>query len=243
MEEKIVINAAEGTNEVVIRHGDAPKQLEQRAPLSVEINGTLNAVAEYLRKRISTGQFEQKDCNIVVNREKVTIALTINERDAYKVGRITGRLQYHPDFALLNINKNELWTPSELAMVLKLHRYWFNDRRVGMEIVSALMNYTADVNQKIEQSIKETGSHKDNFEQIVNSNLPDAINLSLPIFKGYKPISVDVEFFAKVDGRDVSFALLSAGALESLETARNEAIDKEIAAIREIAPDIVIIEE
>ena len=102
--EKIVINAAEGTNEIVIRHGDAAKQLDPKAPLAVNINGTLNAVAEYLAKRINAEQFKQKDCIIIVNREKVSITLVFNERDAYNCGTVIGKLQIAPDFKTLHIN-------------------------------------------------------------------------------------------------------------------------------------------
>ena len=241
--EKVVINAAEGTNEIVIRHGDAAKQLDPKAPLAVNINGTLYAVAEYLAKRINAEQFKQKDCIIFVNRENVSIKLVFNERDAYNCGMVIGNLQIAPDFKILHINDGEIWAPTELAMLLKMHRYWFKDRAECMRIVSLLMNYTATVNQKIEQSIKENGSGKDNFEQVVNSNLPESITLNVPIFKGYQPEALEIEFFAKVDGRDVSFTLLSAGANESLETIRNTAIDAELAKIKEIAPEIAIIEE
>ena len=242
-QEKVVVNAAQGVSEIIIRHGDAPKVLEEKAPLEVKIHGTLNAVAEYLKKRFNYGQFAQQDCVITVNRENVSIAFDFNVRDAYNHGTVTGHLQLTPDFKCLHINDGHMWTPTELAMLLKMHRYWFKDRADCMRIVSLLMNYTATVNQKIEQSIKENGSGKDNFEQVVNSNLPDSITLNVPIFKGYSPEALEVEFFAKVDGRDVSFTLLSAGANESLELIRNTAIDAELNKIREIAPDIAIIEE
>ena len=242
-QEKINVNVAEGVSEIIIRHGDAPKVLDPKAPLEVRICGTLNAVAEYLKKRIDTGQFKQENCTITVNRENVSIVLLFNERDAYSHGTVSGRLQMTPDFKCLHINDGHVWAPTELAMLLKMHRYWFKDRAECMRIVSLLMNYTATVNQKIEQSIKENGSGKDNFEQVVNSNLPESITLNVPIFKGYQPEALEIEFFAKVDGRDVSFTLLSAGANESLETIRNTAIDAELAKIKEIAPNIAIIEE
>ena len=241
--DKLNIVTPEGVSELVIREGEAPKQLEPKAPLQLNIGGTIGAVAEFLKKRKDAGQFAQKDCTIYVNRDAVSIELVINERDAYNTGKVTGQLQYHPDFKCLHINERHLWTPTDLAQLLKMHRYWFTDRLAGMSIVTALMNFTADVNQKIEQSVKENGSTKDNFEQIVNSNLPDAITLRLPIFKGSEPQTVEIEFFAKLDGREVSFALLSAGANEALEMIRNTAIDEQLNAIREITPDIAIIEQ
>lgn len=241
--EKMVINTGNGTTEVIIREGAAAKVLDPKAPMPFKVSGTLGAVSEYLTKRVKTEQFAQKNCHIIVNRDNVSLTLVFNERDEYTHGEVSGRLQVHPDFASLHINERYAWTPTELAMLLKMHRYWFKDRMTCMQIVTTLMNFTADVNQKIEQSIKENGSNKNNFEQVVNSNLPESINLTLPMFKGYAPEVIEVEFFASVEGRDVSFALLSAGAIESLESIRNNAIDEQLEKIREIAPEIAIIEE
>lgn len=241
--DKMTFQLAEGTGEIIIREGQAPKLLDPKAPLDYEVKGLLSSVPEFLRKRLNTGQFEQKDCTIFVNRENVRIALVFNERDEYNIGKVTGALQFHPDFASLCINKGCAFTPMELAQTLKMHRYWFTDRAEGMKLISTLMNYKADINQKVEQSADGNGNRSDIFTQVVNSNLPKSITLNLPIFKGYKPQPVEIEFFAKVDGRDVSFLLISPGANEALEAHRDEAIDAALGEIRDLAPEIAIIEE
>ena len=241
--EKVVINAAEGTAENVIRHGEAQKVLDPKAPLALELTGQLDCVAEYIQKRINVGQFEQKDCTILVDRENVAMRFIFNERDAYNRGVVEGRLLLHPDFESLFINRAQTWAPVELAMLLKMHRYWFEDRQKGMQLVSTLMNYKADINKKVEQSVESNGNRADCFAQVVNSNLPATITLNLPIFKGSQPQPLEIEFFAKVDGRDVSFLLLSPGANEALEAYRDAAIDKQLEKIRTIAPEIAIIEK
>ena len=43
-------------------------------------------------------------------------------------------------------------------------------------------------------------------------------------------------------GRDVSLSLVSAGANEAIEEYKNKVIDEQLDAIRQIAPDIVIVE-
>ena len=75
--EKIQINVAPEmpTVEVILREGEAPRQLEPKAPLKTNLEGVIGCVAEYLEKRINTGQFEQKDCHILVNRDRVDITL------------------------------------------------------------------------------------------------------------------------------------------------------------------------
>ena len=242
-DKQIVINAAEGATEVTIREGQAAKVLDPKAPLAYNVNGLIGSVTEYLRKRIDKEQFEQKNCTLYVNREDVKMTLIFNERDEYNKGSVSGELRLHPDFEALMINRNYAWVPMELAQLMKMHRYWFTDRTEGMKLVSTLMNYKADITQKVEQSAEANGGRTDNFAQVVNSNLPQSITLNLPIFKGAGAQPIEIEFFAKVNGRDVEFVLLSPGANEALEAYRDAAIDKELEEIKKIAPEIAIIEQ
>ena len=242
--EKLQINFAPGMEkaELILREGVAPEKLKQLAPVKTEILGTIGTVSEYLKKRVSVGQFEQRDCHILVDREHITIKLVINEADPYKRGVVVGSLQIHPKFKEFGINSSEEWTPSELGLFLKMNRVFFPDRNVNMSLVSTLMNYTAEINSKVERAVKECGSRIDSYAQIVNSNLPKSFVINIPLFKGMQPEVIEVETFAKVDGRDVKFVLMSPGAQMSLEDIRDKVIDEQISLIREIAPEIAIIE-
>jgi hypothetical protein len=123
-----------------------------------------------------------------------------------------------------------------------MNRAFFEDKNECMRLVTALMNFEADVNVKMERAYKENGNRTDNFAQVVNSNLPDGFTLKISIFKGMPAETLEVETFASVDGRDVSFVLLSPGANQTLEDLRNKVIDEQLDQIKEIAPDIAIIE-
>ena len=236
----MIFNIAPGMNEVIIREGAAPKVLDPKAPVKMNVNGTINAPFEYLSKRIDC--INQKDCHIIVNREKITIELVVNEADEYTRGTIAGTLQYHPKFEEFGINAGKVWSPFDFAMFCKMNRAFFADKNVNMSLVSACKNFTAKVNNQIERAIQENGNRTDNFAQVVNSNLPEQFTLSIPIFKGGKKEDLVVETFAKIDGRNVAFVLLSPGAEETLEDLRDKAIDEQLNAIKAIAPDIAIFE-
>ena len=236
----MIFNIAPGMNEVIIREGAAPKALDPKAPVKMDVNGTINAPLEYLSKRIDT--INQKQCHIIVNREKITIQLVVNESDEYTRGTIAGTLQYHPKFEEFGINTGKVWSPFDFAMFCKMNRAFFADKNVNMSLVSACKNFTAKVNNQIERAIQENGNRTDNFAQVVNSNLPEQFTLSIPIFKGGKKEDLVVETFAKIDGRNVAFVLLSPGAEETLEDLRDKAIDEQLNAIKAIAPDIAIFE-
>lgn len=242
--EKIQVNLAPNMAkaELVIREGAAPKELEPKAPIKTDLSGVIGAVVEYLTKRINTGQFEQNNCHILVNRDKVEITLIINEADEYTRGKVVGKLGYNPKFVEFGINGGKVWTPTELGLFIKMNRAFFPDRAENMKLVSVLMNFTADVNNKIERAVKENGNRTDNFAQVVNSNLPEKFTIQMPIFKGMQPETIEVETFAQVNGREVSFILLSPGAQVTLEELRDKVIDEQLDKVREIAPEIAIIE-
>ena len=242
--EKLQINLGAGVTkaEVILREGAAVKELEPKAPIKTNLSGVIGVPVEYLAKRVATGQFTQERSHLIVNREKIKLSLVINEDDEYTNGKVDGTLEFHPKFVEFGINTGKIWTPTELGLFFKMNRSFFPDKATNMKLVTDLMNFSATVNNTIERNVKENGDRTDNFAQVVNSNLPASFTLSIPIFKGMKAETLEVETFAKVDGREVAFTLLSPGANQTLEEIRDNAIDEQLKNIREIAPNIAIIE-
>ena len=203
------------------------------------IDGTIDVPYRWLEKRIDL--INQKSSNIIVNRDKMGMILTINETNYYQ-DAITGVLQPSKEMVEFGINTDKKWEPIKLSQFLKMHRAFFTDKSQNMMLVSTLKNFKAKVNQDIERSKEENGSKVDNYSQVVDSNLPKSFKLNIPLFKGFACEEIEVEIYADVDGRDVSLSLVSAGANEAIEEYKNKVIDEQLDAIRQIAPDIVIIE-
>lgn len=169
------------------------------------------------------------------------LALTIDETNFYQT-EINGILQASKEMMEFGINTDKKWEPIKLSQFFKMHRAFFKDKSENMTLVSTLKNFKAKVNQDIERSKEENGSKTDNYSQVVDSNLPKSFKLNIPLFKGFANEEIEVEIYADVDGRDVSLSLVSAGANEAIEEYKNKVIDEQLDAIRQIAPDIVIIE-
>ena len=225
--------------EVVLREGKAPVALDPKEPERVVINGTIDAPIRWLEKR---GELiNQKATNIIVNRDKMRMALTIDETSYYQT-EINGILQASKEMQEFGINVEKKWEPIKLSKFIKMHRAFFTDKSQNMMLVSTLKNFKAKVNQDIERSKEENGSKVDNYSQVVDSNLPKSFKLNIPLFKGFACEEIEVEIYADVDGRDVSLSLVSAGANEAIEEYKNKVIDVQLDAIRQIAPDIVIVE-
>lgn len=225
--------------EVVLREGEAPVALDPKEPERVVINGTIDAPFRWLEKRVEL--INQKETNIIVNRDKMGLALTIDETSYYQT-EINGILQPSKEMLEFGINTDKNWEPIKLSQFLKMHRAFFTDKSQNMMLVSTLKSFKAKVNQDIERSKEENGSKVDNYSQVVDSNLPKSFKLNIPLFKGFANEEIEVEIYADVDGRDVSLSLVSAGANEAIEEYKNKVIDEQLDAIRQIAPDIVIVE-
>lgn len=225
--------------EVVLREGEAPVVLDPKEPERVVISGTIDTPFRWLEKRIEL--INQKVSNIIVNRDVMGIALTVDETNYYQ-SDIRGELKTSKEMMEFGINTEKKWEPIKLSKFLKMHRAFFTDKSQNMMLVSTLKNFKAKVNQDIERSKEENGSKVDNYSQVVDSNLPKSFKLNIPLFKGFACEEIEVEIYADVDGRDVSLSLVSAGANEAIEEYKNKVIDEQLEQIRQIAPDIVIIE-
>ena len=225
--------------EVVLREGEAPVVLDPKEPERVVISGTIDTPFRWLEKRIEL--INQKASNIIVNRDVMGIALTVDETNYYQ-SDIRGELKTSKEMMEFGINTEKKWEPIKLSKFLKMHRAFFTDKSQNMMLVSTLKNFKAKVNQDIERSKEENGSKVDNYSQVVDSNLPKSFKLNIPLFKGFACEEIEVEIYADVDGRDVSLSLVSAGANEAIEEYKNKVIDEQLEQIKQIAPDIVIIE-
>lgn len=185
--ETLQINFADGVTkgELIIREVQKVNELEIKAPIKIHLSGTIGAPYEFLSKRKDqTDQINQKRCNILVDREEISIGLVINENDEYTTGNVKGTLDIHPKFKEFGINTGKVWTPTELGIFFKMNRAFFSDKAENMRLVSELINFTATVNNSIERSAKENGDRTDKFAQVVNSNLLKSFILTIPIFKG-----------------------------------------------------------
>ena len=225
--------------QVILREGKASNVIDPKEPEIVVIDGTIEAPQRWLEKRI--GLIDQKASNIIVNRDTMKIALTTDETNYYRT-KISGTLEASQEIKAFGINTDKSWESSKLSQFFKMHRSFFKDKTENMELVSKLKNFKAKINQDIERSREENGSKVDNYSQVVDSNLPKSFKLNIPLFKGFAPEEIEVEIYADVDGRNVSLSLVSAGANEAIEEYKNRVIDEQLDGIRQIAPDIVIIE-
>ena len=230
--------------EVVYRLGDAAQAqqpLATKAPEKISVSGTISTPYEWLSKRIDT--VDQKRANVVVDREKMTIQLTVNEDDYYNKKHVTlVRLKYlkHLRSSVLMMVKG--WIPAKLGQFLRLNRGLFEDKEKCMVLVSNLKNFNAKAKAEIEKQRDPSGSVADVYRCQVESNLPKSFTVNMAIFKGTAKQPIEIEFDHYLTNGEVFLQLVSPGANEVMESYRDKCIDEVLDKIKDIAPDIAILE-
>lgn len=235
--EAMVNNIPAGVGEIVIREG---KAMEIHQPVKVGISGTLDAPARWLETRMRLGLVNQGANHVLVDREHLTITLQCNENNHYG-SIISGSLIVSPEFKRFGINEGEYITNFDMAELFKMNRSHFETKAVAMKLVTELQNFRAKVDKEIEKSDNNRGDKRLLINQVVQSNLPEAFNLRIPIFKGTPKQTVNVEVY--INPSDFSCTLVSADANDLLEEMRDREMDAVIDRIHAVCPDIVIIEK
>lgn len=226
---------------IVYREGVAGKVLDEKAPVSTDVAGVLSTPQDWLEKRVAT--IDQKKAKILVEREKYTITLIVNESDPYNKATISGTAELSEVFKKFGINDpNAGWVPAKLGQFIRLNRAAFEDKEQCMKLVSQLKNFTAKAKAEIQKQRDPSGSTADVYRQEVESNLPKSFTVNLAIFKGTAKQSIEVEFDHYLKDGEVFLQLVSPGANELTETYRDQCIDDVLDKIREVAPDIAILE-
>lgn len=245
--EKLNINFAEGeaVKEIIIREVDTvvEDKLPVLEPDKVEISGNITAIFAFLEKRWNAEDSQVNHCrtHILVDRDKLQMTLVVNETDKREKKTVVGTIQLSRQYTAFGVNK-KLWESTDLGNFFRINRSYFEKKETNMSLVSLLKRFTAKVNTEVEREEKDNGSVTDVYRKVVDSNLPEAFAVKIPIFKGTQPEVFSIEIIAHVEGKHAVLELISPDAEAIVEEVRDKLIDEQIEKIKELAPEIPIIE-
>lgn len=246
--EKLNIFFPEGKDkaELIIRqvNDEVKKELPIQEPDTVSISGNITAIFDFLEKRWNAEDNQINHCrtHILVDRDKLNMKLIVNETDKRERKSVVGKIVLSRQYEDFGINDKENWDPMDLGNFFRINRTYFASKEENMALVAALKGFRAKVHQTVEREEKDNGGKTDVFRQVVDSTLPKAFSIKIPIFKGTEPSNINVEIIAHVHGREFELELISADAAAIVEECRDKLFDEQIAKIRELAPEIPIIE-
>ena len=245
--EKLNINFAEGegVKELIIREVDTvvEDKLPVLEPDKVEISGNITAIFAFLEKRWNAEDKQVDHCrtHILVDRDNLQMTLIVNETDKREKKEVIGTIQLSRQYKAFGVNK-KLWESTDLGNFFRINRTYFEKKETNMQLVTLLKRFTAKVNTEVEREEKDNGSVTDVYRKVVESNLPEAFAVKIPIFKGSQPETFSIEIIAHVEGKHAVLELISPDAEAIVEEVRDKLIDEQIAKIKELAPEIPIIE-
>lgn len=229
------LNVTANGNEITILEGKAPEIFN---PEKIEINGILDSPFRFLEKRVS--EIEQKKCIIIVDRDRMSITLIVDEKSHFS-DSISGKMELHPDFVKFGINAGKYRTAFEMAEFIKMNKAFFANRSEAADLVVQLRKFKAKVDKQVEAEFNPNkGDKKAVLQQAVDTNLPPTFKVNIPIFKGTPKRELELETYFNPD--DLTCTLVCAEVNEIIQDYKDASIDEQLDAIKEVAPDIVIIE-
>ncbi|CAA0253788.1 hypothetical protein V2605_03595 [Tenacibaculum maritimum] len=234
MQKEVNIHVQDDAQSLEVLHGEA---MPRREPEKVIVKGLINAPYEYLLKRNDV--IEHKKSHLIVNESSGIITLVIDEKAPYQ-DTISGSLKLNPDFEKFGINTGKTRDTFELADFIKMNRFFFSDKNVAMKLVSYLKNFKAKVNKQIEQSNNDRGNVRLLQNQVVESNIPEAFDVVLPIFKGQTEQKFRVEI--NIDARNFECSLISPDANDLINEVRSKLLGEQVDKIKTLIPDLAILD-
>lgn len=231
---KVNVKIEEGVKTLSILEG---KALEPKDPVAVKINGNIDCAASYLTKRKDNISILKS--HLIINRDNRIISLIVNESDYYS-DTITGKLELSTDFTKYQINSGKRLTTFDMAELIRMNRTCFESKETAMKLVTDLRKFKAKIDKHIEASDDKRANTTLVRTQAVESNIPEAFTLHIPIFKGFKPEKIEVEI--DIDPTSLECSMVSPMANDIIKQTSNGLIDEQVEAIKNLVPDLVIFE-
>ena len=200
------------------------------------VDGSLAAPAEFFEKNVKeAGMFDLKDCQLRTNRKDLKIVLYCGVRAEFKT-EISGALRSNPDLAAFKINTEERWKVKDLVKLLKMRKFFFQDKDLCDKLTTTLMSFKAKFEATIEKSDDLKGTTVDAYATKLSHEMDLTYSLNMPIFIGTTPTLFKVEICVDAsDPRDVKFWMESVGLAEAQVSVRDQYIDEQVAKFSEIA--------
>lgn len=229
--EKLVKAAIqEKYGQLTVLEGKAP---EQHNPQPVEIIGNIDAPSRFISGKNS--EFEKSQRHCMVSKTEGKIKLVINEQSVMDRYTIHGKIEISKKFKDLGINKDcHYYEPLQLANRLKLMRNIFKSNLEHASICNVLRNLKAKVNADIEKLNDRKGNTSDVLRTTVESNMPDAITLNMPLLEGEDPVEIQVNVILEIGGNNgIVCYLESIDAAEMIEEQFEERVEQEVEKIKD----------
>lgn len=199
-------------------------------PISIDFSGILSAPGDFLTNR--KGELDPSQCRLEVDFHDSTLVFFSNEKSKYR-DRVSGKLKKSRALETFSINGPGKWDDKKLAKLLRTTAFYFPDQEALKKLHDALMKFEAKVQMKFENSKDLKGNAKVVYEKTVELEIPNTINIKLPIFEGYEEKVIKIEVGAEATSSGVDFFLESQELSKLEEEFKRQIIEAEITKFKE----------
>lgn len=213
--------------EVVLLQG---KALDPYYKNGIKIEGLITCPAAFVGIRSKLIDVDHAHLNVF--RSEMILILTEKEDDVRLRTQITGSLTISEEIEDFKINKNHVYSSFELADFIKMHRSYFESKEIANALVVKLRSFKARVNKEIENFKDDKGNYSMKRDQVVNSETPDGFRICVPVFKGFKKVTIEVEIV--VNPESLGFSLVSPDLSDFIADERDAIFDEEIKKITDL---------
>lgn len=179
-----------GVGELIVRQGEAPKIVEPRAYTA---SGLIGAPYDFYKSRIAINPLHFDKSKAVVEVDRSNMKMHFRADPNSPLGDvITGTLFANEDLKEFKIGTNENWRTGDLALFLNRKRMYFKDLEKGRALIASLRSVKVSTKGEIETSNDQRGNTKNLVQQSVETEIPLAFVLEMPIFQGGEKVSFEV---------------------------------------------------
>lgn len=217
------LESKEGVLTVIHQELKTPKVFEESG---VIIDGTITAPGNFISKR--KDQDDIKRSNVRFSYRERFIMIETQEQFDEKGYCIRGELKVNPDFKILGINENRMFSVKELTKHIRMNSFFFESKEQHKKIVEGLQNFTAKVATDIKKINDNRGNIEDVFKTTMQSNSELTFNVFMPVFIGENAKSIKVEIACEADNSAVKFWLESPDLIEHFSKDTEAIINNEL---------------
>lgn len=211
-------------------------------PIPVDFKGDIKAPGDYMENKGFWPDLllvNPAYCRLEVDIDNSELLFIANDRDNFR-DKILGKLSISTEIGIFEINKSGAFLSAEdMANRLRKNQYYFVDKDICKKVVSDLTKFKMKIETTIESDKDKAGNKKQLLEKMVNSDMSRNFFLSLPIFKGFEPMTIPVELCIEAVGDSPKFYLESIELYEIMSSYKKTIFDAEIERFKKFGCAII----
>lgn len=216
-------------NELIIRQGDVLPHYE---PVKIKLAGDIRSVSSFLkiRKSLAGWLHQEVDINkaiVRVDKKNMIIHLSLDPGNIHGT-EITGKLDYSEELIKWGINSGKALSLAELKDIIRFNRLDFDVTDQQKTLLEAYQKFNIKTAVEMSKESDNKGNQKLTYEKKVDFGLPTVFVLNIPIFKGFKSLSFNVEIIIHPTDSTVNFYLESIDLNELIITNKEQIFNDEL---------------